>query len=227
MIENDKIEQVGDFLSEYIVIEGGTGEIVEKKSRFIATVQPVNSEEEALAFIAEKKKQYWDARHNCMAYVVGGAKRFSDDGEPSGTAGKPILDVIEGNQLSNAVIVVTRYFGGILLGTGGLVRAYQKAAAEGIHNSVVAQKCEGISVEIKTDYNGLGKIQYLAGNEGVDIVNTEYLDYVMLTVVCETEKYDTFINKVTEATAGKSEIGETKNVTFYRSDKDIRVLEHS
>lgn len=108
---------------ERIIIKDGTGEIVEKKSRFIANVKAVKSEEEAIAFINEVKKKYWDARHNCMAYVVNDIQRFSDDGEPSGTAGKPILDVITGRELTNAVIVVTRYFGGVLLGTGGLVRA--------------------------------------------------------------------------------------------------------
>lgn len=211
-------------MSEKIVIDGGTGEIVEKKSRFIATVKAVDSEEEAAAFVAEMKKKYWDARHNCMAYIVNGAKRFSDDGEPSGTAGKPILDVLEGNDLTNVVLVVTRYFGGILLGTGGLVRAYQKASIEGIQNSVIAEKNEGLRVQIKTDYTGLGKIQYIAGNEQVDIVNTEYLEQVILTVVCETEKFNSFISKVIEATAGKAEVNDKKNVSFYRMETGIQII---
>lgn len=213
-------------MNEKIIIEGGTGEIVEKKSRFIATVKAVDSEEEAIAFVAEMKKKYWDARHNCMAYIVNGAKRFSDDGEPSGTAGKPILDVLEGNELTNAVIVVTRYFGGILLGTGGLVRAYQKASIEGIHNSVIAEKTEGIRVRIQTDYTGLGKIQYIAGNEQVEIVNTEYQEHVLLTVVCETEKFDSFISKVTEATAGKAIVGDREKVLFCRMEKGIQMVEN-
>lgn len=211
-------------MSKKIIIEGGTGEIVEKKSRFIATVKAVNSEEEAVSFVAEMKKKYWDARHNCMAYIVNETKRFSDDGEPSGTAGKPILDVLEGNELTNVAIVVTRYFGGVLLGTGGLVRAYQKASIEGIQNSVTAEKNEGISVMIKTDYTGLGKIQYIAGMEEVEIVNTEYLENVVLTVVCETEKFDAFISKVTEATAGRAEVDDKKNVTFYKMDKGIQMV---
>lgn len=197
---------------------------MEKKSRFIATVKAVNSEEEAVSFVAEMKKKYWDARHNCMAYIVNETKRFSDDGEPSGTAGKPILDVLEGNELTNVAIVVTRYFGGVLLGTGGLVRAYQKASIEGIQNSVTAEKNEGISVMIKTDYTGLGKIQYIAGMEEVEIVNTEYLENVVLTVVCETEKFDAFISKVTEATAGRAEVDDKKNVTFYKMDKGIQMV---
>ena len=112
------------------IYEGGEGELVEKKSRFIATVRPVETEEEALAFIEEMKKKYWDARHNCYVYSVGmnrEATRCSDDGEPSGTAGRPMLDVLLGAGIYNAAIVVTRYFGGVLLGTGGLVRAYSGA----------------------------------------------------------------------------------------------------
>ena len=110
------------------VYRGGEGEIVEKKSRFIATVRPVHSEEEVLAFIEEVKKKYWDARHNCFAYVIGVTNptlRCSDDGEPAGTAGKPMLDVLTGEGLHDTAVVVTRYFGGTLLGPGGLVRAYQ------------------------------------------------------------------------------------------------------
>ena len=118
-------------MKEYkIVYCGGEGEIVEKKSRFIATVKPVDSEEEASAFIAEMKKKYWDARHNCSAFVIGEhneIQRSSDDGEPAGTAGHPMLDVLLGEGIHNTAVVVTRYFGGTLLGTGGLVRAYSKS----------------------------------------------------------------------------------------------------
>ena len=113
-----------------IVYEGGEGEIIEKKSRFIATVRPIETEEEAIEFIAKMKKKYWDARHNCYAYVAGKnqeLQRCSDDGEPNGTAGRPMLDVLLREEIHDAVVVVTRYFGGTLLGTGGLVRAYQKA----------------------------------------------------------------------------------------------------
>ena len=130
------------------VYRAGQGEITEKKSRFIATVQPVTTPEEALAFVAEKKKEYWDARHNCYAYVTGKNQeqmRCSDDGEPSGTAGRPILDVLLREQIHDAVIVVTRYFGGVLLGTGGLVRAYQKAASEGLAAAEILSWQEGAS----------------------------------------------------------------------------------
>ena len=118
------------------VYEGGEGEITEKKSRFIATVCPVHSEEEALAFIEKMKKKYWDARHNCYAYILGenqSCMRSSDDGEPQGTAGHPMLDVLTGEKLYDVAVVVTRYFGGVLLGTGGLVRAYSKAVQDDRH----------------------------------------------------------------------------------------------
>ena len=113
-----------------VVYKGGEGEIVEKKSRFIATVCPVETEEAAVAFINEMKKKYWDARHNCSAFVLGERQemtRCSDDGEPAQTAGRPMLDVLLREGITNAAVVVTRYFGGVLLGTGGLVRAYQAA----------------------------------------------------------------------------------------------------
>lgn len=125
------------------ILEGGCGEITEKKSRFIATVRPVKTEEEALAFLEEMKKKYWDARHNCFVYSVGSNREYtrcSDDGEPSGTAGRPMLDVILGEDIYNVAVVVTRYFGGVLLGTGGLVRAYSRAVQEGLAASRIIEK---------------------------------------------------------------------------------------
>ena len=125
------------------VYQGGEGEIVEKKSRFIATVHPIESEEEALEFIAGLKKKYWNATHNCWAFVAGERQelqRCSDDGEPQGTAGRPMLEVLLGEGIHNAAVVVTRYFGGTLLGTGGLVRAYSKAVQAGLKASVIIEK---------------------------------------------------------------------------------------
>ena len=160
-------------LEQYNTIyEGGEGEIIEKKSRFIATVRLVKTEEEALSFIEEMRKKYWNATHNCYAYVIGERKetmRCSDDGEPSGTAGKPMLDVLLGEDLYNTAVVVTRYFGGTLLGTGGLVRAYSKAVQEGLACSRIITKHHGILLEIGTDYNGVGKLQYLFGQRGFPV----------------------------------------------------------
>ena len=137
-----------------VVYEGGSGEIVEKKSRFLAAVQPVESEEAAAAFIGAVKKKYWDASHNCSAFTIGRhheLTRCSDDGEPSGTAGRPMLDVLLREDIHNAAVVVTRYFGGTLLGTGGLVRAYQKCTQAGLEGAVIIEKQQGQLLEIGTD----------------------------------------------------------------------------
>ena len=167
-------------MKEYkIVYCGGEGEIVEKKSRFIATVKPVDSEEEASAFIAEMKKKYWDARHNCSAFVIGEhneIQRSSDDGEPAGTAGHPMLDVLLGEGIHNTAVVVTRYFGGTLLGTGGLVRAYSAATKEGLANSTIITKYWGTKLLVNTDYNDIGKIQYLIGQREIHIMYAQYTE---------------------------------------------------
>ena len=135
---------------------GGEGEIVEKKSRFIATVRPVASEEEAVAFIAEMKKKYWDARHNCSAFVIGDRQelsRCSDDGEPAQTAGRPMLDVLLREEIHNVAVVVTRYFGGVLLGTGGLVRAYTTATARALENAEVVTVRSVVELSVTVDYS--------------------------------------------------------------------------
>ena len=147
------------------IYEGGTDEIVEKKSRFIAQVFTVETEEKVATILEQMKKKYWDARHNCYAFVLGETSqisRCSDDGEPSGTAGRPILEVINGKELTNILIVVTRYFGGTLLGTGGLVRAYSQSAQAGIMASKVIRKEVGYRVSIDTDYNGIGKCKIIS-----------------------------------------------------------------
>ena len=157
------------------VYRGKEGEIIEKKSRFIATVRLVEKEEEALAFIEEMKKKYWNATHNCFAYVIGERRecvRCSDDGEPQGTAGKPMLDVLLGEVLYNIAVEVTRYFGGTLLGTGGLVRAYSKAVQEGLKNSILITKNHGVCLLVGIDYNGVGKLQYLFGQENLPILDS-------------------------------------------------------
>lgn len=152
--------------------KGAQAELVEKKSRFIATIRPVSSEEEAVAFIEEMKKKYYDARHNCSAFVIGSKgelTRSSDDGEPSGTAGRPMLEVLTGSGIRNIAVVVTRYFGGVLLGTGGLVRAYSGAVKMALEQCETITRRYGVQMLIKTDYNGVGKIQYLLGSKDVVI----------------------------------------------------------
>ena len=185
---------------------GGTAEIVEKKSRFIAHSAHVESEEEALAFIEQIKKQYWDARHNCHAFSVGVTNetaRCSDDGEPAQTAGKPMLDVLMGQQLKNTVVVVTRYFGGTLLGTGGLVRAYSAAVQEGLKESLIIEKFLCRRVRMSMDYTMLGKMQYLAAKLNLMILDTLYTEGVEMQLLVPDTQYAAFIKEVTEASNGK------------------------
>ena len=177
----------------------GQGELIEKKSRFIATVRPVETEEEAVTFINETKKEYWDARHNCSAFVIGKNQeltRCSDDGEPAGTAGRPMLDVLLKEGIHNTAVVVTRYFGGVLLGTGGLVRAYQGAVQKGLDAAVIVEKFEGQILLITTDYTGLGKIQYLLAQEKITIMDTSYADNVVIKAVIPEECRKDIENKI-------------------------------
>ena len=199
------------------VYEGGTGEIVEKKSRFIATVRPVETEEDALAFIEEMKKKYWDARHNCWAYVLGERQellRCSDDGEPPQTAGRPMMDVLTGAGLTNTAAVVTRYFGGTLLGTGGLVRAYSAAVQEGLKNSRIITKCRGVRLSIGTDYNGIGRLQYLFGQRQIPMMDTEYTDRVRFAVLVPVSRVQEITKAVTEATSGQAVITEDRELDY-------------
>lgn len=210
-----------------IVYRGGQGEVVEKKSRFICTVLPVNTEDEAIEFIEKMRKQYWDATHNCFAYVIGERQqiqRCSDDGEPSGTAGRPMLDVLLGNKLSNAAVVVTRYFGGTLLGTGGLVRAYSKSTQAGLENSVVFEKCCGKQISISTDYNGIGKLQYIAATMELHTLDTEYTDKVVVKLLVPEDRLDEMDKKVTEATSGKAKIEIEDTVYYGIRDKEVIIL---
>ena len=207
------------------IYQGGEGEIIEKKSRFIATVRLVESEEEALLFIEEMRKKYWNATHNCFAYVIGERRetvRASDDGEPSGTAGRPMLDVLLGEELYNTAVVVTRYFGGTLLGTGGLVRAYSKAVQEGLANSIIIEKKAGVLLEIRTDYTGVGKIQYLLGQKKIPILQSDYTENVLLRVILPVQEEKKFCGDVTEATNGRAEI--EKKDTCYYAELDGSVL---
>lgn len=210
------------------VYQGGEGEIVEKKSRFIATVRPVSSEEEAERFIAEIKKKYWDARHNCSAFVIGDNQevtRCSDDGEPSQTAGRPMLDVLLREGIHNTAVVVTRYFGGTLLGTGGLVRAYQKAVQEGLANSIFIEKQQGITLAIQTDYNGLGKIQYILAQKNMAVTGTDYTDLVEIHVVVPKGEEQSLTEEITEGTSAGAKFSWGNEVEFAFIEKNIKIFE--
>ncbi len=207
---------------------GGQGEIVEKKSRFIATVRPVHSEEEAAAFVEEMRKKYWDARHNCHAFTIGKNRectRCSDDGEPSGTAGRPMLDVLLGQELHDTAVVVTRYFGGVLLGTGGLVRAYSAAVQAGLAQSTIIEKRTGAKLRIDTDYSGLGKIQYLAGERSIPVLDVAYTDKVSMYLLVPEEEEKGFVKAVTEGTSGRARMEKEKDLRYAMIDGKAEIFE--
>ncbi len=192
-----------------LIQEGGTGEVVEKKSRFIAQIFPIKTEEEALQLLAGVRKKHYDARHNCFAYVLGDnneTERCSDDGEPSGTAGRPMMDVITGRGIRNVLVVVTRYFGGTLLGTGGLVRAYSAAVKEGLSDCVIVEKIRGFAVKVTADYTDVGKIQYIAASRELSEESSEYGEKAEFVYLVPAEKVEGFEQEITEKTGGKSRI---------------------
>lgn len=190
-----------------VIIEEGEGEIVEKKSRFLATVKRVESEEQAVSFIDAMKKKYWDASHNCSAFVIGERgelTRCSDDGEPSGTAGRPMLEVLLGENIRNVAVVVTRYFGGTLLGTGGLVRAYTQAVKEGLANCRIGTMRKGVRMTVETDYNNIGRILHLLGSRGIEPEESGYTDVVKLTLLFPAEWKEELDAEIADVSAGKA-----------------------
>ena len=193
----------------------------------IATVRPVETEEEAVAFINEMKKKYWDARHNCSAFVIGSRQevtRCSDDGEPAQTAGRPMLDVLLREGITNVAVVVTRYFGGVLLGTGGLVRAYQSATQAGLAASKIIEKRQGKKLIIHTDYNGLGKLQYLFGQQKTAILDTEYAADVVLTILVPVEQKDFLYKEITEQTNGTAQMEWGEDAVYALIDKTVQIF---
>lgn len=201
-------------LESYInLVRGGQEEIIEKKSRFIGQIQPVSSEEEAYAFIESVKKKHYAARHNCFAFSVGTQMpilRFSDDGEPQGTAGKPILEVINGSEIHNICIVVTRYFGGTLLGTGGLVRAYTDASKAALEVCETKLMQRLLPVEILIGYTDLGKVQYILNSNNINILDTEFSENVLFKTEIPYVAGDRIMNEITEATGARAiiEVGD-------------------
>lgn len=215
-------------MDEYLSLyRGGSGEIEEKKSRFIATIESVSTEEEASAFINRIKKQYWDARHNCSAFVIGESgqvMRSSDDGEPSGTAGRPMLEVLTAQKITNIAVVVTRYFGGTLLGTGGLIRAYQGAVKAGLENCVILKKIKGIELTVFCDYTDSGKLQYMGASGGWNIISTDYSSEVKTVILAETETADSIIGQITDATSARARIEKGKEVVFAHVGDEIEIF---
>ncbi len=201
-----------------IIKEPGSSEIVVTKSRFIGYLAPVSSAEEAESIISGVRKKYNDARHNCFAYIVmddsGIFKKCSDDGEPSGTAGRPMMAVLEGASLVNVVCVVTRYFGGVLLGTGGLVRAYTDATSQALASCAPVPIRPGKYVTICCDYPDEGSIRRLLEAEDYSIKDTGYTDKVSLKVLGPEEKADSLIHRITDMTGGKA-VCETGESIYY------------
>lgn len=208
-----------------ILISDGVGEVVEKKSRFIATVRRCETEEEAVSFIEEMKKKNWNATHNCSAFVIGSRAeltRCSDDGEPSGTAGRPMLEVLLNEGIRNVAVVVTRYFGGTLLGTGGLVRAYTQAVKEGIAQCEVGLMRYGCELEVTVDYVGVGKILYLLGQRGIEPENSSYLDVVTLRLMIPEEIQEALQKEMVEVTNGKVTITVVQKCYYVEKERGNR-----
>ncbi|MBP3888106.1 MAG: YigZ family protein [Cellulosilyticum sp.] len=191
-------------LEQYRTIQdSGEALIIEKKSKFISTVYKVETPEEADAYMAQLRKKYYDATHNCYAYQIGEKNEFqkaSDDGEPQGTAGKPILEVLKGEEIKNTLICVTRYFGGTLLGTGGLVRAYGKAAKEGLLAAGVVEKRRIKIYELQMPYTLVGKVQYLLGEKHYVIRDSIYLEDVTFKVEVLISEGESFVKWMEEQT---------------------------
>lgn len=205
--------------------EFGRDEFTVEKSVFIGHVKPVETEEEAREFIDEIKSKYKDATHNVWAYTIGetmNIQRYSDDGEPHGTAGIPTLEVIKKEDLRNVVVVVTRYFGGVKLGAGGLVRAYTKGAKIGLEAGKIVEKKPFIEVDISVDYTLLGKIQNELANREYTVKDIEYTDSVNIIVYCEKERLETLSSLITEITSATAEIREKEE--FYLSVMDGKIL---
>lgn len=182
--------------------EDASAELVEKKSKFIANIFYIESVEEAEEKIKEVNKKYFDARHNCYAFSVytdnGIVSRFSDNGEPSGTAGGPMLNILQGLGLSNCLVIVTRYFGGILLGTGGLVRAYSDATKLAIENTKIINKDLGIEAKFVVSYSDLQKLQYYFNKNDVKILDTKYNENIEVVFEITKEKYENILKQKQE-----------------------------
>lgn len=199
----------GESYAEYVI----------KKSKFIARAVHITTEEEAQAYLRDGKKQYWDARHNCYAYQLGmnfEKQKSSDDGEPSGTAGKPILEVLKNKSLTNTLIVVTRYFGGIKLGTGGLIRAYGTAAVAALDNAIIEDYIDCRILYLQTDYSFLSATERLLPDFEAVITKRDFADFVGLTVEVPEDKVDECLLALRDKTNG----------TLTVREKDKKIVPH-
>lgn len=193
------------------ILQAASDEFTEKRSRFIGHIAPVTTEEEAQAFVAAKKKEYWDAKHNVWAYVLreGGLRRFSDDGEPQGTAGMPVLDVLQKEGLTDCVVVVTRYFGGILLGGGGLVRAYSHGARLAVDAGGRCDMRLSARLQVVCDYAQYGWVAPLIAAAGGTVDDTQFTDEVTIEFHLPFPDIPALQKQLTEQSAGTLELEET------------------
>lgn len=187
-------------MRDYKTIEGiSTAEYTEKRSRFIAAVYPCDSEQKATELLAQARSKYWDAKHNVYAYVLkDGTSRFSDDSEPHGTAGKPVLDVINGNKLEDVLIIVTRYFGGVLLGTGGLVRAYSTSARDAVNAATKVQMCVCTHLSVECEYSDYSVLLTVIEASAGSIKDTQYTDKIKVDFCLKNCDVEVFCGKLTE-----------------------------
>jgi len=215
-------------ISYKTVLRDGTGEYEEKKSRFIANVFHVTTEQEITDRLTALRKQYYDASHNCYAYVLGKRGEIvksSDDGEPQGTAGHPIMAVLQGAEVTECLIVVTRYFGGTLLGTGGLVRSYTKAAQAGLADSQVILKQPARMLTVKVDYTDFGRLQYWYETAGLRPKSIEYGADVSIEMPVPGDILDKTVEKITDITQGRGRIDLGSWITFADTGKEVLLFE--
>lgn len=209
----------------YVTVRNfGEDSFEEKKSEFIGYAKRVENEEEARAFIDEIKGKHKQARHNCWAYTIGknrGIQRYSDDGEPQGTAGIPILEVLKKSDITDCAVVVTRYFGGILLGAGGLTRAYTKGASIAVKAAGIVEKVEGLRLSLTLDYDLLGKVQYVCGQNQWHIEDSEYSDKVKIFILAEMDVAPMIEKEVVESTNGKVVIERSEEGIYFKEDNRL------
>ena len=217
-----------------VLLETTSAEIVEKKSRFIANVFYVENEDEAATRLNETRKKYYDAKHNCYAYILGKngeSMKSSDDGEPQGTAGHPMLDILKGENLTNCIAIVTRYFGGTLLGTGGLVRAYSDSLKAAIKNVKFSNIYDGFEVDFSVNYDDFGKVENIVQNINQDVtgdnfnpiisLDKSFEENVKLKYLIDKSEFNKFKQNINNLTKGKVILEDNDNKTYYIKDKKI------
>jgi len=200
------------------VLDNSSGEYEEKRSRFLSWAFPVSSEDAVFSHLASLKKKYYDARHHCYAYIIESEteiQRFSDDGEPSGTAGLPILEAIRKKGLTNILVVVVRYFGGILLGASGLVRAYGKAAVSALDNALIVTRKLCYKTCVRMDYALYGKIRNFIDSRSFPVYDSKFTDIVELVIILEDDRKENFYKEIVEITGGKAEVEFGQKVHAY------------